>query len=218
MYPTTHAVPVCCGVWCIGGVCLLIMYVCFCIVVVVVAVIVVVVVGSRQVKTWYFTVGSLVIISPLTWLRSFKILAIFSVVGNVCLIAGTATSTLFGTFFTCFSAICHPRTRRGLCSTSCPYLLDADWCLRSDVTTNLLFRHRRHHWVRIPPAPRDVPRPHAQPRADPRFAGHGVLRLLHQLPATSDRTFDGHPFPVRAAHVGRLWRGNSFSTLTFFSP
>ena len=137
MYPTTHAVPLCCGVWCIGGVCLLIMYVCFCIVVVVVAVIVVVVVGSRQVKTWYFTVGSLVIISPLTWLRSFKILAIFSVVGNVCLIAGTATSTLFGTFFTCFSAICHPRTRRGLCSTSCPYLLDADWCLRSDVTTNL---------------------------------------------------------------------------------
>ena len=31
----------------------------------------------------------------------------------------------------------HPHTHRVICSTSCPYCLGADWCLESDVVTNL---------------------------------------------------------------------------------
>ena len=43
-----------------------------------------------------FTVGALVIITPLTWLRSFKILAYAAILGNVCLLAGVIGVIGFG--------------------------------------------------------------------------------------------------------------------------
>ena len=45
---------------------------------------------------------------------------------------GTATSTSFRPFLAHFSAPPHPHTRRGPCSTWCPVLPHADWCLESD--------------------------------------------------------------------------------------
>ena len=43
-----------------------------------------------------FTVSAVVIITPLTWLRSFKILGYASVLGNFCLIAGVIGVIGFG--------------------------------------------------------------------------------------------------------------------------
>ena len=48
----------------------------------------------------------------------------------------TATSTSFWTISEGCLGLLPPHTRRGLCSTWLPCLLDADWCLRSDVMTD----------------------------------------------------------------------------------
>ena len=47
-------------------------------------------------SAWMFTVGALVVITPLTWLRSFKVLAYASILGNVCLLAGILGVIGFG--------------------------------------------------------------------------------------------------------------------------
>jgi amino acid permease len=47
-------------------------------------------------KSWYFTVGALAFVAPLTFLRSFKILGYASVVGNFCLLAGIVGTVAIG--------------------------------------------------------------------------------------------------------------------------
>ena len=49
---------------------------------------------------------------------------------------GTRASTSFWTIFPGHLGSLPPHTRRVLCFTWLPCLLDADWCLRSDVTTD----------------------------------------------------------------------------------
>ena len=49
----------------------------------------------------------------------------------------TMTSTSFWTIFCAFSSSTPPHTRCGPCSTWCPVLPHADWCLQSDVMPNL---------------------------------------------------------------------------------
>ena len=51
--------------------------------------------------------------------------------------ACTMTSTSFWTIFRAFSSSTPPHTRREPCSTWCPVLPHADWCLQSDVMPNL---------------------------------------------------------------------------------
>ena len=52
---------------------------------------------------------------------------------------GTATSTVLNRFSRIF-ALKRSRARGVTCSTWCPCLLDADWCLRYDVMTNSPFQ------------------------------------------------------------------------------
>eukprot|EP00039_Didymoeca_costata_P030159 m.28146 g.28146 ORF g.28146 m.28146 type:complete len:298 (+) comp7977_c0_seq2:296-1189(+) len=47
-------------------------------------------------QPWYFTVGSFVVIAPLTYVRSFSVLAIASYVGNVCLLGGVIGTVMYG--------------------------------------------------------------------------------------------------------------------------
>ena len=49
------------------------------------------------------------------------------------------------TFFAHVSALCHPT--RVLCSTSCPCLLDADWCLQPDGVPDSRPQARAAQWL-----------------------------------------------------------------------
>ena len=73
----------------------------------------------------------------------------------------TATSTSFWTTLEGYFSSWPPPTRRGLCSTWLPCLLDADWCLRSDVQPIHVFRCRGRHRHHDPP-----PRPACVERLD----------------------------------------------------
>ena len=78
---------------------------------------------------------------------------------GVALAAGRAVRQLrhdFGPSLARLSAPASPDSRSGRCSTSPPCLLDADWCLRSDVMTDSRQQARRHAHVRrgLPKAPR----------------------------------------------------------------
>eukprot|EP00040_Diaphanoeca_grandis_P013083 m.66137 g.66137 ORF g.66137 m.66137 type:complete len:580 (+) comp23653_c0_seq1:384-2123(+) len=49
-----------------------------------------------DVQPWMLSLAALLIVSPLTWLRSFKILGYASIFGNMCLVAGVGGTLGFG--------------------------------------------------------------------------------------------------------------------------
>jgi len=49
-----------------------------------------------SIQPWHMSLVALLLVSPLTWLRSFKILGYASVLGNICLLAGIGGTLGFG--------------------------------------------------------------------------------------------------------------------------
>lgn len=86
-------------------------------------------------SAWIFTVGALVLVTPLTWLRSFKILAYAAVLGNVCLLAGVIGVIGFGYSQVYANLLLYTSLNRWLCG---------------QVFHTILSRKQRPHFLKDP--------------------------------------------------------------------